>query len=141
LGMKEKEDIWGGKIGRMWGIGRHRTEPKPMSETNIYQNRNSLPPNNYKGGKNMTEENIIYIGKKPTMNYVLAVVTQLNRESNEVVIKARGKSISRAVDVAEIVKRKFVDGLTQNVTTDTEHLKNEEGKEVNVSAIEIKLTK
>ena len=89
----------------------------------------------------MTEENIIYIGKKPTMNYVLAVVTQLNKESNEVVIKARGKSISRAVDVAEIVKRKFVDGLTQNVTTDTEHLKNEEGKEVNVSAIEIKLTK
>ncbi len=89
----------------------------------------------------MTEENTIYIGKKPTMNYVLAVVTQLNRESTEVVIKARGKSISRAVDVAEIVKRKFVDGLKQTVTTDTEHLTNEEGKEVNVSAIEITLTK
>ncbi len=90
---------------------------------------------------NMTEENTIYIGKKPTMNYVLAVVTQLNKESNEVIIKARGRSISRAVDVAEIVKRKFVEGLKQSVTTDTEHLKNEEGKEVNVSAIEIKLTK
>ena len=90
----------------------------------------------------MTEENIIYIGKKPTMNYVLAVVTQLNKEeSDEVVIKARGKSISRAVDVAEIVKRKFVDGLNQSVTTATEVITNEEGKEINVSAIEIKLTK
>ncbi len=89
----------------------------------------------------MTEENIIYIGKKPTMNYVLAVVTQLNKEADEVVIKARGKSISRAVDVAEIVKRKFVDGLNQSVTTATEVVTNEEGKEINVSAIEIKLTK
>ncbi len=89
----------------------------------------------------MTEENTIYIGKKPTMNYVLAVVTQLNKESDEVVIKARGKSISRAVDVAEIVKRKFVDGLNQTVTTDTEVVTNEEGKEINVSAIEIRLSK
>jgi len=118
-----------------------RGRAKAPAETNIYQNRNSLPPNNYKGGEKMTEENTIYIGKKPTMNYVLAVVTQLNRESTEVVIKARGRSISRAVDVAEIVKRKFVDGLKQTVTTDTEHLTNEEGKEVNVSAIEITLAK
>lgn len=89
----------------------------------------------------MTEENIIYIGKKPTMNYVLAVVTQLNSESDEVVIKARGRSISRAVDVAEIVKRKFVDGLNQTVTTGTEQITNDEGKEINVSAIEITLSK
>lgn len=90
----------------------------------------------------MTEENTIYIGKKPTMNYVLAVVTQLNKEeSTEVTIKARGRSISRAVDVAEIVKRRFVDGLKQSVSTDTELVTNEEGKETNVSAIEIRLSK
>jgi len=88
-----------------------------------------------------TDENIIYIGKKPTMNYVLAVVTQLNSESDEIVIKARGRSISRAVDVAEIVKRKFVNGLNQSVTTGTEQITNEEGKEINVSAIEITLSK
>ena len=128
------------------GNRKHRawlpTQPSYHAETNIYQNRNSLFPNNYKGGMNRTEENTKYIGKKPVMNYVLAVVTQLNKEeSGEVVIKARGKSMCRAVDVAEIVKRKFVDGLKQSVSTDTEQLTNEDGKEINVSAIEITLSK
>lgn len=44
-------------------------------------------------------ENIIYIGRKPTMNYVLAVVTQFNSGLNEVTIKARGNAIFKAVDV------------------------------------------
>ena len=47
-------------------------------------------------------DNTVYIGKKPTMNYVLAVATQFNSGTAEVIIKARGKSISKAVDVAEI---------------------------------------
>ena len=55
-------------------------------------------------------ENIVYIGRKPTMNYVLAVVTQFNNGMREVTIKARGNSISRAVDVKEIVVNRFLPG-------------------------------
>ena len=48
-----------------------------------------------------TDENVIYVGNKPPMSYVLAVVTQFNTSgSDEVIIKARGRAISRAVDAA-----------------------------------------
>ena len=53
-------------------------------------------------------DNVILVGQKPSMAYVLAVITQFNSGNQEVQIKARGKAISRAVDVAEIVRRKFV---------------------------------
>ena len=57
----------------------------------------------------MAEENTVFVGKKSTMAYVLAVITQLNQKgATEVLIKARGKAISRAVDVAEIVRNKFI---------------------------------
>jgi DNA-binding protein len=86
----------------------------------------------------MTEENTVYIGKKPTMNYVLAVVTQFNSGSKEVVIKARGKSISKAVDVAEIVRNRFVqDATVADIRISTEELEGEEGRTANVSSIEI----
>ncbi len=55
----------------------------------------------------MAEDNVVFVGKKGTMAYVLAVVTQMNQGATEVIIKARGKAISRAVDVAEIVRHKF----------------------------------
>ena len=90
----------------------------------------------------MTDENTVYVGKKPTMNYVLAVVTQFNSGTNDIVIKARGKSISRAVDVAEIVRNRFV--TTSSVTDikiDTEALDTDEGNTVNVSSIEIFMNK
>ncbi|HIH77618.1 MAG TPA: RNA-binding protein, partial [Halobacteria archaeon] len=48
----------------------------------------------------MAEDNVVYIGKKPVMNYVLATITVFNEGSKEAVIKARGKAISRAVDTA-----------------------------------------
>ena len=59
----------------------------------------------------MTDENIVYVGNKPVMNYVLAVVTQVNNGANEVYLKARGRAISRAVDVAEIVRNLFVTNI------------------------------
>jgi DNA-binding protein Alba len=90
----------------------------------------------------MAEENTVYIGKKPTMNYVLAVVTQFNSGSHEVVVKARGKSISRAVDVAEIVRNRFVqEAKVKDIQISTEQLTNEVGKTANVSSIEIFLAK
>ena len=58
------------------------------------------------------EENIVYVGGKPVMNYVLAVLTTFYRpDVNEVTLKARGNAVSHAVDVAEIVRRKFLEGV------------------------------
>ena len=90
----------------------------------------------------MAEDNIVYIGKKPLMNYVLAVVMQFSSGSGEVVIRARGRSISTAVDVAEIVRNRFVpDSKVKDIQISTEKMTGEEGRTVNVSAIEIYLTK
>ena len=90
----------------------------------------------------MSEENIVYIGNKPVMNYVLAVVTQMNGGVSEVILKARGRAISRAVDVAEIVRNRFItDATVTNIDISTEEIMSNEGSSTNVSAIEISLTK
>ena len=87
-------------------------------------------------------ENTIYIGKKPTMNYVLAVATQFNSGTAEVIIKARGRSISKAVDVAEIVRNRFItDSKIDDVKISTEILEGDEGRTSNVSSIEIFMKK
>ena len=89
----------------------------------------------------MSDENIVYIGNKPLMNYVLAVVTQMNNGTSEVILKARGRSISRAVDVAEVVRNKFIlEAAVEAIHISTEELSNREGSNSNVSAIEIQLT-
>ncbi len=86
-------------------------------------------------------ENTVFIGTKPLMNYVLAVVTQFEI-SDVVAIKARGKAISRAVDVAEIVRHRFVSGSkVQGIEISTEKLTGEEGRTANVSSIEIFLAR
>ena len=89
------------------------------------------------------DENTIYVGNKPPMSYVLAVVTQFNMSGpDEVVIKARGRAISRAVDTAEIVRNRFVtDADVKDIKISTESMTNEEGRTSNVSSIEIYLTK
>ena len=88
-----------------------------------------------------TDENVIYVGNKPPMSYVLAVVTQFSA-STEVVIKARGRAISRAVDAAEITRNRFVtDAKIKEIKIGTESMTNEEGRTSNVSSIEICLTK
>lgn len=90
----------------------------------------------------MAEENTVFIGKKPTMNYVLAVVTQFNSGSDDVVIKARGRAISRAVDVAEIVKNRFMQGVQyKDIKITTEAIATEGGGNANVSSMEIYLVK
>ncbi len=88
------------------------------------------------------EDNTVYVGKKGTMAYVMAVVMQLNRGNTEVTLKARGKAISRAVDVAEIVKNKFAKEIkTKDIKIYTEELEAEGGNQLKVSAIEIGLKK
>lgn len=86
-------------------------------------------------------DNVIFVGKKPTMSYVLAVMTQLQSGQNEVHIKARGRSISRAVDVAEVVKNRFMTNISRNVSINTEIVEDREKRKLNVSTINIRMTK
>lgn len=91
--------------------------------------------------KGTGDENTIYVGNKPPMSYVLAVVTQFNAGSDDVVIKARGRAISRAVDTAEITRNRFVtNAKIKDIIIGTESITNEEGRNSNVSSIEISLT-
>ena len=87
----------------------------------------------------MAEENTVYIGNKETMAYVMAVVNQFNNGSDEVFIKARGRAISKAVDVAEITKNRFLKNAEIiEIETDTEEIEQEEDdRTVNVSSMSI----
>ncbi|MBB6067368.1 DNA-binding protein Alba [Methanococcus maripaludis] len=88
-------------------------------------------------------DNIVYVGNKGVMNYVLAVITQFNSENaQEVIIKARGKAISRAVDVEEMVTKRFMPEIKiKEINLGTDHIQGEDGKSINVSTIEIILFK
>jgi len=87
------------------------------------------------------EEHTIFVGTKPPMSYVLAIVTEFKKEdTSEVTIKARGRAISRAVDAAEIARNRFVtDTEVKDIKIDTENVTNDEGDTHNVSSIEITL--
>jgi DNA-binding protein len=89
-----------------------------------------------------TENNVVLVGQKPSMAYVLGVITQFGEGFKEVHIKARGKAISRAVDVAEIVRRRFAsDVQIKNIQISTEEKELEDKTKINVSAIDILLGK
>jgi DNA-binding protein len=91
---------------------------------------------------NESKDSVILVGKKNTKSYVLAVITLLNQGIKNITLKARGKSISTAVDVAEMVRNKFAKDLkVEAINISTEELTNEDGTKVRVSAIEIKLLK
>jgi archaea-specific DNA-binding protein len=87
----------------------------------------------------MAEDDVVFVGNKPVMNYVLAVVTQFNSGAEDVRIMARGRAISRAVDVAEVSRSRFLPDVTvKGIFISTEVLNTDRG-ETNVSAIEITL--
>ena len=88
------------------------------------------------------KDNEVFVGKKPTMSYVLATITQFSGGNKEVHIKSRGRSISRAVDVAEVVRSKFMtDVKVKNIVISTEQREVEDGKKINVSTMDIVLAK
>ena len=90
----------------------------------------------------MTEDNAIFFGTKPFMNYVTAVVMQFTtKNAAEITVKARGKFISRAVDVAEVATKRFLEGQikTEDIRLGSEQFQNNEGKDIRVSTIEILL--
>jgi len=89
-----------------------------------------------------SDDNVIFVGRKPSMAYVLGVITQFNDGKKEVHIKARGKAISRAVDVTEIVRRRFVSDVQINsIQFGTEERELEDKSKINVSTIDIVLKK
>ncbi len=90
----------------------------------------------------MPESNSVLIGRKPIMNYVLACITLFHGGAKEVSIKARGRSISRAIDVAEVVRRRFLpDVKVKKVGIGTQQMmpREESGPATNVSTVEITL--
>ena len=89
------------------------------------------------------ETNTVYIGRKPVMNYVLAVITNFNSsDTKEVTLKARGRAITTAVDAAEITRRRFMKELNvSKITLGTDEIPQEEGGTRNVSTMEIHLTR
>jgi DNA-binding protein len=88
------------------------------------------------------DDNTIFVGRKPSMAYVLGVITQFSDGKKEVHIRARGKAISRAVDVAEIARRRFVnDAQIKEIQIGTEERELEDKTKINVSTIDIVLSK
>jgi len=91
------------------------------------------------------DANVVFIGSKPFMNYVTSVAMQFTtKNQNEVIVKARGKFISRAVDVVEVARKRFLKEQNiqiKNIKIDSEEFENKEGRRVNVSIIEITLSK
>src|SRR4029078_11584061 len=94
----------------------------------------------YESGNRKSNE--IFVGKKPLMTYVTATLVQLANEP-VVIIKARGKSITRAVDVAQIIVKRM-DTLGYRigpVKIGSEAVRSEDGKLRNVSTIEISISR
>jgi DNA-binding protein len=92
----------------------------------------------------MSQRNDVLIGRKPVMNYVLACITLFHGGANEISVKARGQAISRAVDVVEVCRRRFLpDVKVKNIEIGTEQLApfEEGGSPTNVSTMEITLAK
>ena len=91
------------------------------------------------GKKGGADSNVIFVGNKPPINYVTAVMALFNSgDFDEVTLKARGNAISRAVDAAEITRNRFItDAEIKSIKIGTESLTREDGRSSNVSSIEI----
>ena len=90
----------------------------------------------------MSESNAVLIGRKPVMNYVLACITFFHGGAKEVSVKARGKAITRAIDVVEVVRRRFLpDVKVARIGIGTDQISSQEETNglTNVSTIEIVL--
>jgi DNA-binding protein len=108
----------------------------PILPSPIYwrERVNNLPKKNRRKGDAMEDNAVIFVGDKPVMNYVLAVMTQFNKPVSTVTLKA--------VDAAEITRNRFMlNIIVKNITIGTEAIQSEDGKTVNVSSMEIVLAK
>lgn len=119
-----------------------KKEEKPEEEKSEEEQSSSEKPETVKQERRETDRNIVYVGSKPFMNYVTGVVMQFNSGMNKVIIKARGKYISRAVDIEEVVKNRFMQGVKlDSVKIGSDEFKNREGRTVRASTVELTLSK
>ena len=88
---------------------------------------------------------VIFVGSKPPMSYVLAIITSLSASNaKDITLKARGQAITTAVDVAEITRRRFLKDLkVSKISIGTAEMPPREGENRTrmVSTMEITLTK
>lgn len=88
----------------------------------------------------MSSETTVLIGKKPVMSYVLACLIPL-QQGQPVTVKARGRAIGRAVDVVQVLKNRFVKDLKiGNIEIGTAEVTGQDGRKLNVSTIEIRIS-
>jgi len=86
----------------------------------------------------MDRSNAVFVGRKPVLNYVLACMTLFRTGHKEIVVKARGRSITRAVDVVEVLRNKFMPSAeVSDIRIGTEVVEDEENGSSNVSTIDI----
>jgi DNA-binding protein len=126
-----------------------KAEAKPEAKQEARRFERDRPEHSKEGGqatfrrepKARKDDNVVFVGKKPTMSYVLAVITQFSDGNNEVFVKARGRSISTVIDVVEVVKKKFMQDLKCEIETDTEVITDERNQRINVSTLSARLYK
>jgi DNA-binding protein len=88
------------------------------------------------------QENVVLVGIKPAMNYIVACMTYFNAGAKKVILKARGRATSRAVDIVEIMRRSFIKDLEiEKISIGTEVLPSSDGRQSNVSTLEMVISK
>ena len=123
-------------------VKEERIEPTEVEEK--AEEKTEKPVETPKPTRSRADDYTVFIGAKPFMNYVTAVVMQFTTQNaKNVLIKSRGKFISRAVDVAEVVRGRFMKDQIDvtNIDIGSESFENKEGRQVSVSTINIELAK
>jgi len=90
----------------------------------------------------MSEPNLVRIGKKPIMNYVTACVTLFNSGNGEVMVRARGQAIEKAIDTVQMLRRGFLKNVViRKINLGSEDVTRFDGSRGNISIIEITLSR
>jgi DNA-binding protein len=90
----------------------------------------------------MAEQNLVRVGRKPIMNYVTACVTLFNSGNDEVMVRARGRTIEKAIDIVQMLKRGFLKNVTiLSIDVGSENVRRMDGTRGNISIIEITLAR
>lgn len=90
---------------------------------------------------NETKKTVIVGSSKQTLNYVTACITMFNDGAKCVVLRARGKAINVAVEVAQTLKKNFLNSVQiSNITIDRENVVSREGRQLDLPVIEIELS-
>ncbi len=90
----------------------------------------------------MAEQNLVRVGRKPIMNYVTACVTLFNSGNDEVMVRARGRTIEKAIDIVQMLKRGFLKNvIILSIDVGSENVRRVDGTRGNISIIEITLAR